>query len=47
MGFQIPKEKTELFKILIMKDLGLNEDRARKKTKLVDKLETENKALVG
>jgi len=45
MGFPIPKDKVDLFKILILKDYYSHEDKEKKKKSTLEKLETESKEL--
>ena len=43
MGFPIPKDKDNLFKILIMKDYYNQDERERKKQYAIQKLENDSK----
>jgi hypothetical protein len=45
MGFPIPKDKAELFKVLILKDYFSIDDREKKRQNALEKLEVENKRI--
>jgi hypothetical protein len=45
MGFPIPKDKGELFKVLILKDYFSIDDREKKRQNALEKLEVENKRI--
>ena len=45
MGFPIPRDKDNLFKILIMKDYYNQDERERKKQYAIQKLENDGKTI--
>jgi hypothetical protein len=45
MGFPIPKDKADLFKVLILKDYFSIDDREKKRQNALEKLENENKRI--
>jgi hypothetical protein len=47
MGLPIPKDKQDLYRVLILKDYFSSEDREKKKQNTIDRLETENKEIIN
>lgn len=45
MGFDIPKEKADIYRILILKDYFGNDDREKMRQIAMEKLENENKKI--